>query len=609
MIPSSPSSRLLTIRTEDSNQVELDVDNQCLWIHEQAVPLTPKAFQALHYLSLHEQELVSQEDLRKHLWPDTFVDPGNVKKYVLEIRNALDDDPRQPKFIETLPRRGYRFLPSVHTVAPFASSDSVPAVRFPIAGRDSHLSTLQQLFSKVEAGEFQMAFVTGAPGIGKTALIKEFLRWLNSRGHVRCRFAECSEEDVEREPYYPVLNILEDLCETDATGSTARTVGEYTPSLIPRLSEYIFRAQPHLLERSVHRRNSRRTMSREIIRALTMIARTEPVVLVVEDIQWADSATIAFFNTLARRNPSARLMVIATSRPPLPNTDDSPLYRIKDDLCSRSLCAAIPLESLSQHDIATWLTQLVPNSRPNLQLTEMLYEHSGGNPFLMHAILDDLTAHGFCRCERGEWRTTIAPKAIRVPDRVRKFVTLQLHSLTENDIELLEAASVAGYTFSTGVIAAALDTDIDSAEASIMRFVGSGYFLRNENRSPITQENTTGEWAFLLALVREIIYERLPPGRRRRMHHRIANWLESCCTGRDTDMDRLLATHFREAGEWARSMPYLLLSAEPADRETVLEEVRRSLSGKQDSTRPFAVARQQRRTDTKMPPTGHSIAT
>ncbi len=385
MIPSSPSSRLMELRPENAERVELDLDNQCLWIHERAVLLTPKAFQALHYLCMHEKGVVSQDGLRKHLWPDTFVDPGNVKKYILEIRNALDDDPKQPKFIETLPRRGYRFLPSVHTVAPFASSDSVPATRSPIAGRDSDLSTLQQFFSKVEAGEFQMAFVTGAPGVGKTALVKEFLRSLDSRGQVRHGFAECSEENSEREPYYPILDILEDLCETDATGSTAQTVGEYAPSWIPRLSEYIFRAQTHLLERSIHRRNSRRTMSREIIRALTMIACTEPVVLVVEDIQWADSATIAFFNTLARRNPSARLMVIATSRPPLPNTDDSPLYRIKDDLCSRSLCAAIPLESLSQHDIATWLTQLVPNSRPNLQLTEMLYEHSGGNPCLMHA--------------------------------------------------------------------------------------------------------------------------------------------------------------------------------------------------------------------------------
>ena len=168
---------------------------------------------------------------------------------------------------------------------------------------------------------------------------------------------------------------------------------------------------------------------------------------------------------------------------------------------------------------------------------------------------------------------------------------------------------MAGHTFSTGEIAAALDTDVDSAETATMRFVGSGYFLRNENRSPITQENTTGEWAFLLASVREIIYERLPPGLRRQMHHRIANWLESCCTGRDTDIDRLLATHFREAGEWARSMPYLLLSAEPADREAVLDEVRRSLGGNQDSSHPFAAARQQKRTATKTPPRGHDIAT
>ena len=416
MIPFSPSSQLLELRPENAERVELDLDNQCLWIQERAVPLTPKAFQVLHYLSRHEKQLVSQRDITQYLWPDTFVEPGNVKKYILEIRNALDDDPRQPKFIETLPRRGYRFLPYVHAVAS-VPGNSLPATRVPIAGRDSHLSALRQLFAKAETGKFQMAFLTGEPGIGKSALVKEFLLWLNSLDQIRYGFAQCCDGAAEDEAYYPILDMLEDLCETDAAGSTALIVGEYAPSWIPCLSAYVFRAEKHLLEGPVSQRNSHRMMSREIIRALAMIARTQPVILVFEDVQWADPATIALFNDLARRNPPAKLMVVATFRQPLPDTADNPLFRIAEDLCSHSLCAAIPLEPLSRHDVATWLTQLVPNSRPNLQLAGMLYEHSGGNPFLMHAIMDDLMAQGFCHCERGEWHTTAALKTAGIPDR------------------------------------------------------------------------------------------------------------------------------------------------------------------------------------------------
>jgi DNA-binding winged helix-turn-helix (wHTH) protein len=88
----------------------LDTVNQCVWREQTRLPLTPKAFDVLRYLVEHRARLVTHDELLDALWHNTFVEPGVVRKYVLEIRKVLDDTPSAPKFIQTFPKRGYRFI-------------------------------------------------------------------------------------------------------------------------------------------------------------------------------------------------------------------------------------------------------------------------------------------------------------------------------------------------------------------------------------------------------------------------------------------------------------------------------------------------------------------
>jgi len=103
----------------------LDTVNECLWQHmarggDERIRLTPKAFAVLQYLVEHTGRLVSQDELLKALWPDTYVQPEVLKSQILDIRRALGDDPKHPRFIETMPRRGYRFIGD-EGVAPVAA--------------------------------------------------------------------------------------------------------------------------------------------------------------------------------------------------------------------------------------------------------------------------------------------------------------------------------------------------------------------------------------------------------------------------------------------------------------------------------------------------------
>src|SRR5215831_25221 len=88
----------------------LDSVNQCLWRESERIELTPKTFAVLSYLVEHPGRLVTQSELLEAIWPETYVQPEILRTYILELRKALGDQPKHPRFIRTLPRRGYQFV-------------------------------------------------------------------------------------------------------------------------------------------------------------------------------------------------------------------------------------------------------------------------------------------------------------------------------------------------------------------------------------------------------------------------------------------------------------------------------------------------------------------
>ena len=181
----------------------LDPLNQCLWRGQQRLLLTPKPFAILQYLADHAGRLVTQTELLEALWPDTFVQPEVLKTYVAGIRSALGDDPKHPKFIETLPRRGYRFIAPVRDrTSPVPNASANPAPE--IVGREKELLKLRDYFSTASAGERQIVFVTGEFGVGKTALADAFEARAGAAG-VRTIRGTCDEGFGIREAFYPFL--------------------------------------------------------------------------------------------------------------------------------------------------------------------------------------------------------------------------------------------------------------------------------------------------------------------------------------------------------------------------------------------------------------------
>ena len=200
----------------------LDLVNECLWQGSKAIKLRPKAFAVLNYLVVRPGQLVTKEELLNSIWPETFVSDAVLKVTIRQLREALDDDPKSPRFIETAHRRGYRFIGqiaeseqvpnqevgSVRTIP----SSHLPASPWGFVGRDEALSRMRSWLQKMLEGERQIIFVTGEAGIGKTALVDTFVRSIASDRRIRIGRGQCLEQYGTGEAYLPLLEAMGRLC-------------------------------------------------------------------------------------------------------------------------------------------------------------------------------------------------------------------------------------------------------------------------------------------------------------------------------------------------------------------------------------------------------------
>src|SRR6266487_244977 len=166
----------------------LDLANECLWRGSQEIKLRPKAFAVLNHLLGRSGQLVTKEELLNAVWPETFVGDAVLKVTIRQLREALDDDPKLPRFIETAHRRGYRFIGQLAGSRQVLGKDreirsdnivSISRLRAAespqgVVGREEALSRMQSWFAKTLEGQRQIVFVTGEAGIGKTALVDTF---------------------------------------------------------------------------------------------------------------------------------------------------------------------------------------------------------------------------------------------------------------------------------------------------------------------------------------------------------------------------------------------------------------------------------------------------
>ncbi len=556
---------------KDFPPFRLDLVNQCLWRHpnkgdDERILLTPKAFAVLRYLVEHAGRLVTHDELLDAVWPNTHIQPQAIKKLILDLRGVLGDRVSKPLFIETLHRRGYRFIAAVSEDTGAHSAVQAQPARGKLVGRERVLIELSDCLGKALRGERQIVFVTGEPGIGKTALTDAFQRQAATEVQgLRIARGQCVEGYGGKEAYYPILEALGDLCRGSSGESVIQSLAAEAPTWLVQFPALVKREQREVLQREILGA-TRERMLREIGDLLEAITAASPLLLVLEDLQWVDYSTLDLISALARRRAPAKLMLIATKRPVDMVIPEHPLKALKQDLLLHQMCREINLEPLGEAEVAEYLAAESSEANAPEGLAKLVYYQSEGNPLFMVASLDHMTERGLLSRKSGAWRLRVPLEEIEVevPQKLRRMIELQIDRLKPEEQRALAAASVAGMMFSTEVCAAAVNVDPEAFEDLCQELSRRHHIVRSAGSQQFPEGTVCSRYEFVHALYREVSYRSLAPAHRARLHQRIGERLETLFLGRSGEVAAELAQHFEEGSDWSRAVKYLQLSAETA---------------------------------------------
>ena len=550
----------------------LDTLNQCLWRcrdsgPEERILLRPKTFLVLAYLVENAGRLVTHDELLEAAWSNRVVERQAVKRHVLLARSALGDRSKNSLFIETAARRGYRFIAPVSERSTLQKPTTVSdRLSQDLVGRDGVLKMLRETWQRVLNGERQIIFITGEPGIGKTALAEVFQRRVTfDEQSIRIAHGQCIEGYGSKEAYGPVLDALGRLCRGPQAQPLIEILSVEAPTWLAQLPGLLTRERREMLQREISGA-TRERMVRELGDALESITAETALLLILEDLHWVDDSTVDLISALARRRTPAKLMLLATYRP-----FDPPRHSLKalvSDLLVRRWCRKIDLTPLSQADVEAYLDAQLPTSLPPPGLSALLHRHSEGNPLFVVAALEDMAKRNFVTRANGQWQLQVALEQIvfEVPDDLRHMIEAQLARLSEQEQSALQLASIAGASFSASVISAASDTDSSGVETLYEELSRRRHIVKWACTHSLPDGSLTERYSFVHMLYRQVLYDRLTPGRRAKLHRRIGERLAAMYARRMEDVVSELAYHFEQGADWPRAIDYLRQAAEIAGR-------------------------------------------
>lgn len=549
------------------------------------VPLRPKTFAVLEHLARHPGELVGKRDLLDSVWADVAVTEDVVRLSIRELRAALADDPAAPRFIETVPRRGYRFVAAMGSArgdAPPIALAAFAAFAAPagtVVERTRERAAIADAYRTTLGGLRQMVFVSGEAGIGKSTLVDVALGDLTRAAEPPPAVGrgQCVEQYGGGEPFLPIVEAMAELRRGEHARRVEEILAEHAPGWLLRAlrisSPGTATDAASTPEHSLHR----------LATSLELLSAEVPLVLVIEDLQWCDRATLDLLAVLAPRRDPARLLLLGTIRPVDAITQGHPVAGVRRELLRKALCREILLAGLSPAGVADYLAARFAGATLPPELLPLLVERSGGNPFIVVTLVDHLLARELLVRDAGwELRAPIETLRATIPSQVRAVLEPRLERLSDDARRVLERASVAGFEFAAHAVAdvAARDdalADVEQVEQICDALAVRHEILRAAGECTWPDGTTSARYAFAHALYRDVIAGTIPPSTRRRLHQAIGERLERAHAGSTAQAASELAAHYERSGDGARAARFHREAAAHARSRFAYREAREHL--------------------------------
>lgn len=559
----------------------LSSDIDLLFEGEEVVPLEPQAVRVLRYLVEHHDRVVSKDELLEHVWPNVFTTDGVLKKAISQARRSLGDDADDARFIATYHGRGYRFIAPVtraaieqgsrqHALEKNPTSDSLVAAVArreafsadpdydQLVGREAELEVLLAEYRRTLEGTGRPVLILGEPGIGKTLLARHFERLACDEG-AQSFYARFFDYRASRlAPYEIFLDFLRTALGLDEAKETdtGKSLTDLRHSVEARwgieLPEELFvegeatgAARVRGTTGAFARDNFRAVVP--LSRCFLKLSRERPLIMVFDDLQWADSASRDLIGYLMRTIEGEPLMILGLVRRGGTIDPQHPLAEWMRLQANYRSYTSLTLKPLSAEACRLAIEAIFggPSQAPDLPPQDLhtLYRMTGGNPYFLTEILRLLVAEGAIAYggakPRWHW---YGLKDLRLPETIVMAAQSKFDRLSPAVREILEQAAVIGDEFRVETLALMAQ----KSESEVANLLNEGV-----RRGVLSDRALSAgeDCRFYHTTLRSVLYNSLPPRQRRELHARAANALATVYRQEPDRIAVALSNHYEVAGD------------------------------------------------------------
>jgi DNA-binding winged helix-turn-helix (wHTH) protein/predicted ATPase len=542
----------------------LDRNQRLLFREDEIIPLAPKIYDMLFVLIESGGLVVDKQDLLRLVWQDAFVEEGSLARSVSTLRKTLGENPRDQKYIVTVPKRGYRFAARVTAAQrsdPTVSTRTTQKLAHNFVGRRIERTRLEEHLETMLAGAGKLVFLTGEAGMGKSSLAEEFM---NSVGRIHPELRIAAGRAVEQygpgESYLPFLDALSQLLR-EYGNRISHHLRRHAPTWRLQLPAVASGQEMESL-RSETVGATKERMLREMGDLLGAISSDAPLLLLLEDLHWADGSSVDLLRHLSHRVQTQRVLLLATVRPEDIRKTKHPLKNWAADMKARQLCDEIELTVLNAGEVGNLLNQRFdPNLFPN-EFASLIWKRTDGHPLFTVSLLDFLAGSGDIVHNGAQWDLASAPAQMvqKIPESVRAMIRQKNEALEPEARLALQYASVEGEEFLSSVAARLLDIEQLRLEETLASLAQNCGLIRILGEEELPDGALVTRYAFAHALYQNLFYEELVGARRTQLHAIAGEQLLRHYGRHAPRIAGQLAMHFERGRNWARAVEFLLIA-------------------------------------------------
>lgn len=447
---------------------------------------------------------------------------------------------------------------------PVASAVRADAPVF--VGRERELDNLRATLATTLNGSGRMVLVGGEAGIGKTSTCQAFATYAAAAG-ATVLWGRCFEGDWAP-PFAPWVEALDSYARTLDPESLLELLGHGAPpiaAILPSVQAALPEIPPPA---SLAPEEERFRLFDATVQFLTNAARHTPIVLILDDVHWADRASMRLLRHLARFVERAPLLVIAAYRDGQ-SDQSSALAETLPELRREQAALPVRLRGLTRTEVAEYLVQGVPRTVAP-ELADVIFDETVGNPFFIGELVQHLVEEGKLVERDGAWTILDDGSGVSdlgVPDGVRQVVSRRLANLSPVANQILSHAAIFPGGFDFRVLASVTGLPDDPLLDALDDALAAG-LIRPVEGKPETYD-------FVHAIVRHTISDSWGPSRRVRLHRRLAEALARVHAGREREVAAELAVQYFQSAVLpgaAAGIPHALVAAERAEASAAREQ-------------------------------------